>query len=545
MPLPGQVAAPARAASLVVINPSGNQIRVPLHPLPFSIGRQSDSHLVLRDNRASRNHARIVAEHGELFIEDLNSSNGVYVNGTVISRQKLANSDRIEFGVQDSYTLIFNFDEGGIDKLLDRFSASNRTGSGGELSKLRALGEVARTLRNALSTDDVLAAVVDAALAVTNSERGVLLLRRGDDLDIRVARNRLGLTVPNKNLDIPLAAIQKALRNRRSLLTMTLDPLSDERSGVCVPLVRVRPRDSQETLMVSAIDETVGLIYLDSEHSAVDLSSGNSELLQTLALEASTVLENARLLEEERDKQRLEEELGIAREIQASLLPRKLPSEGWFRAAGSSIPSHQVGGDYFDVKEMSPDCWSVTVTDVSGKGVSSALLAALLQGAFLASSDGAGQIEQLMSRLNRFLNERTEGEKYATVFYCTLDREGLLCWANAGHCTPYLIRTTGEMMPLGTTGMPLGMLDSATYSVEQARLQPGDKVVAYSDGLSEAENIKGQFFDVDRMKKVILAHTASGCSALHTDLMAAVDAFTEGAMQNDDITAVVIEYRPT
>ena len=545
MPLPGQVAAPARAASLIVINPSGNQIRVPLHPLPFSIGRQSDSHLVLRDNRASRNHARIVAEHGELFIEDLNSSNGVYVNGTVISRQKLANSDRIEFGVQDSYTLIFNFDEGGIDKLLDRFSASNRTGSGGELSKLRALGEVARTLRNALSTDDVLAAVVDAALAVTNSERGILLLRRGDDLDIRVARNRLGLTVPNKNLDIPLAAIQKALRNRRSLLTMTLDPLSDERSGVCVPLVRVRPRDSQETLMVSAIDETVGLIYLDSEHSAVDLSSGNSELLQTLALEASTVLENARLLEEERDKQRLEEELGIAREIQASLLPRKLPSEGWFRAAGSSIPSHQVGGDYFDVKEMSPDCWSVTVTDVSGKGVSSALLAALLQGAFLASSDGAGQIEQLMSRLNRFLNERTEGEKYATVFYCTLDREGLLCWANAGHCTPYLIRTTGEMIPLGTTGMPLGMLDSATYSVEQARLQPGDKVVAYSDGLSEAENIKGQFFDVDRMKKVILAHTASGCSALHTDLMAAVDAFTEGAMQNDDITAVVIEYRPT
>ena len=536
--------APARAASLIVINPSGNETNVPLHPLPFSIGRQADNHLVLRDNRASRNHARIVAEHAEFFIEDLKSSNGVYVNGTVISRHKLANSDRIEFGVQDSYTLIFSFDEGGIDKLLDRFSATNRTGSSGELSKLRALGEVARTLRNALSTDDVLAAVVDAALAVTNSERGVLLLRHGDDLDIRVARNRLGLTVPNNNLDIPLAAIQKALRNRRSLLTMTLDSLSGERSGVCVPLVRVRPRDSQETLMVSAIDETVGLIYLDLGHSAVDLSSGNSELLQTLALEASTVLENARLLEEERDKQRLEEELGIAREIQASLLPRKLPSEGWFRAAGSSIPSHQVGGDYFDVKEMSPDRWSVTVTDVSGKGVSSALLAALLQGAFLASSDGAGQIEQLMSRLNRFLNERTEGEKYATVFYCTLDREGLLCWANAGHCTPYLIRTTGEMMPLGTTGMPLGMLDSATYSVERARLQPGDKVVAYSDGLSEAENIKGQFFDVDRMKKVILAHTASGCSALHTDLMAAVDAFTEGAMQNDDITAVVIEYKP-
>ncbi len=544
MPLPGQVAAAARAASLIVINPSGNQTRVPLHPLPFSIGRQADNHLVLRDNRASRNHARIVSEHGDYFVEDLKSSNGVYVNGAAITRHKLANSDRVEFGVQDSYALVFFFDEGEIDKLLDRFSDAGKTGGTGELSKLRALGEVARTLRNALSTDDVLAAVVDAAIAVTGSERGVLLLRRDDDLNIRVARDRLGQSLPIADLGVPFDAIQKALRNRRSLLTMTLDRGSGQRSGVCVPLVRVRPRDSQETLVISAIDETVGLIYLDSAQSAVDLSAGNSELLQTLALEASSVLENARLLEEERDNQRLEEEIGIAREIQTSLLPRKLPSEGWFRAAGSSIPSHQVGGDYFDVKQMSPDCWSVTVTDVSGKGVSSALLAALLQGAFLASTDGAGQIEQLMMRLNRFLNERTEGEKYATVFYCTLDRQGLLCWANAGHCTPYLIRCTGEITCLGTTGMPLGMLEEATYSVEQVQLQPGDKVVAYSDGLSEAENTKGKFFDVDRMKKVILAHAKSGCAELHTNLMEAVDAFTEGAVQSDDITAVVMEYRP-
>ena len=545
MPLPGQVATPAKTASLIVINPSGNQTRIRLHPVPFSIGRQADNNLVLRDNRASRNHARIVTEQGDYFIEDLNSSNGVHVNGTVVSRHKLASSDRIEFGVQDSYALIFVFEDEEIHKLVDRFSDAKKTGGPGELSKLRALGEVARTLRNSLSTDDVLAAVVDAALSVTASERGVLLLRRDEDLDIRVARDRSGSNLPSENLDVPLTAIQKAMRTRRNLLTMTLDPESGRRSGVCVPLIRVRPRDSQETLAVSAIDETVGLIYLDSEQTAVDLSSGNSELLQTLALEASTVLENARLLQDERDKQRLEEELGIAREIQASLLPRKLPSEGWFRAAGSSIPSHQVGGDYFDVKQISPDCWSVTVTDVSGKGVSSALLAALLQGAFLASAEGAGQIEELMSRVNRFLNERTEGEKYATVLYCTLDRAGRLCWANAGHCKPYLIRTTGEMRSLATTGMPLGMLDEASYGVEQVQLQPGDKLVAYSDGLSEAENTKGDFFDVGRMKKIILAHAASGCSELHTELMAAVDAFTEGAVQSDDITAVVIEYRPT
>jgi serine phosphatase RsbU (regulator of sigma subunit)/pSer/pThr/pTyr-binding forkhead associated (FHA) protein len=546
MPLPGQSAVAAKAAALVVINPSGNQTRVSLCPLPFSIGRQADNHLVLRDNRASRNHARIVSENGEYFIEDLKSSNGVHVNGEVVSRHKLSSGDRIEFGVQDSYALIFTIEEGEINKLVNRFSDSQQVGgTGGELSKLRALGEVARTLRNSLSTDDVLASVVDAALAVTGSERGVLLLRREEHLDIRVARDSSGQSLGHEDLNVPLDAIQKALRQRRSLLSMTLDPGTGQRSVVCVPLVHVRPRNSQETLIVSAIDETVGLIYLDSRQTAVDLSSGNSELLQTLALEASTVLENARLLEEERDKQRLEEEIGIARAIQESLLPRKLPTDGWFRAAGSSIPSHQVGGDYFDVKPMNPDCWSVTVTDVSGKGVSSALLAALLQGAFLASADGAGEIEQLMSRLNRFLNERTEGEKYATVFYCTLNRAGLLRWTNAGHCTPYLIRTTGEIKPLGSTGMPLGMLDMATYEVEEVQLGAGDKVVAYSDGLSEAENTEGNFFDVDRMKKVMLDHARSSCSALHADLMEAVDSFTEGAVQNDDITAVVIEYQPT
>ncbi len=544
MPLPGQVTAPAKPATLLVINPSGNQTTVALHPLPFTIGRQAGNQLVLRDNRASRNHARIVVENGDYFIEDLKSSNGVFVNGVAVSRHKLSTSDRIEFGVQDSYALIFGFEEGEINRLLDQFSDAQPTGGTAELSKLRALGEVARTLRNSLSTDDVLASVVDAALAVTGSDRGVLLLRRDEDLDIRIARDNFGRTLANTKLDVPLEAIQRSLRNRRNLLTMTLDEGTDQLSGVCVPLVHVRPRNSQETLVVSTIDETVGLIYLESRKNAVDLSSGNSELLQTLALEASTVLENARLLEEERDKQRLEEEIGIAREIQESLLPRKLPVDGWFRAAGSSVPSHQVGGDYFDVKQLRPECWSVTVTDVSGKGVSSALLAALLQGAFLASADGAGQIEQLMSRVNRFLNERTEGEKYATVFYCTLDRDGQLRWANAGHCTPYLLRTSGEIIPLGTTGMPLGMLDLATYSVEEIRLLPGDKVIAYSDGLSEAENTQGNFFDVDRMKKVMLHHAQSSCSDLHADLMQAVDTFTEGAVQNDDITAVVIEYQP-
>ena len=167
----------ARPATLVVINPSGNRNRVPVTPIPFTIGRQADNHLVLRDNRASRNHARIVAENGEYYVEDVKSSHGVFVNGTRVTRQKLYAADRIEFGFPDSYSLIFTFDDDEIQKLLDQFSAPKTASAGaGNLAKLRALVEVARALQNSLSTDDVLAAVVDAALAITGLERGFLLL---------------------------------------------------------------------------------------------------------------------------------------------------------------------------------------------------------------------------------------------------------------------------------------------------------------------------------------------------------------------------------
>ena len=300
---------------------------------------------------------------------------------------------------------------------------------------------------------------------------------------VQLARDRYGNQVPKNEIGAPLESIHKALHQRRELLSMTFYSQSadfnsaglddeDARSVVGVPLVRVRTGSAQETCIITSRSDTIGVIYLDSRQTAVDLSSGNRELLQTLALEASTILENARLLEEERIKHRMEEELSIAREIQTSLLPRRLPADGWFRVAGSSIPSHEVGGDCFDVRQLSPNSWSLVVTDVSGKGVSSALLAALLQGSFLLASDSEADIEQMMSRINLFLNERTEGEKYATVFYCAVSRDGLLRWANAGHCTPIVVRAGGETETLATTGMPLGMLAEATFGVRSLQLQP-------------------------------------------------------------------------
>ena len=178
----------------MVLDPSGQRSRVNLDRFPFLIGRQPDNHLVLRDNRASRSHARIIPENDHYVLEDLNSRHGTWVNGDRIARHLLRNSDRIDFGVHDSYQITVSLETGKITKMLEHFATSSHSGGMGDnaLAKLRSLVEVARAVHNSLSTEEVLTAVVDAALAVTGCERGFLLLRKDKGLDIAVARDRAG-----------------------------------------------------------------------------------------------------------------------------------------------------------------------------------------------------------------------------------------------------------------------------------------------------------------------------------------------------------------
>jgi len=548
-------------ASLVVIDPGGQRKRVPVEPLPFHIGRQPESNLILRDSRVSRQHARIIAEPPDYILEDCDSRHGTFVNGQRTKRHVLRPSDKIEFGGQDSYQLIFALDGAELKRLMDQVSAPEKAsgvhGVGGNLAKLRAILDLARTLQSSFSIDDVLMSVVDTALAITGAERGFLLLKTDGGLETRVARHRGGQHLPKDDLRVPREVIHRALQHRRELLYMNFDPLAaDEtrpqnsiadlelRSVISVPLVRIGTAQGEVTRMVQTGSETVGMLYMDSRVIAADLAGGNRELLQTLAIEASTVLENARLLEEERAKHKLEEELRLARNIQQSLLPGKLPEDGWLRAAGSSVASLEVGGDYYDVTPVNANCWSAVLADVSGKGVSSALLASLLQGALITATDVPVELQHRLERLNRFLLDRTGGEKYATVFYCLLDSGGRFSYANAAHCPPILLRANGEISTLEATGMPVGLVETAEFPVEERLLFPGDKIIIYSDGVTEAQNTKGEFFGKKRLRQAIVAHASGICKSIHDAVQEAVAAFTEGAPQSDDITLLVLEFAP-
>jgi len=555
-----ELSSTAPPASLVVTDPNGHRTRVAIDPLPFHIGRQPESHLIIRDSRISRTHARILPENGEYVIEDCGSRHGTYVNGARITRQRLRNSDKIEFGAQDSYQLIFALDGAELKRLMDQMGASEKGGPapgvGGNLAKLRAILDLARTLQSSFSVNDVLASVVDTALAITGAERGFLMLRSGQGLETRIARHRRGHHLHDSDLRVPREVIHRALQHRRELLSMNFDPMGagdarpqnsiadlELRSAICVPLVRIRTGQGDATSVLSSGSETVGVLYMDSRVMAADLAGGNRELLQTLAIEASTVLENARLLEEERAKHQMEEELRLARTIQQSLLPGKLPAGGWLRACGSSVASHEVGGDYYDMTEVGPHCWSAVVADVSGKGVSSALLASLLQGALITANHDPHALGRRIERLNRFLIDRTASEKYATVFYCMIDRSGRFHYVNAAHCPPLLVRAGGEQMSLDATSMPVGLMESAEFPVAEQFLAPGDKIVIYTDGVTEAQNTAAEFFGKRRLREVVAARAAESCTVIHDAVQEAVAAFTEGAAQSDDITVLVIEFR--
>jgi serine phosphatase RsbU (regulator of sigma subunit) len=211
---------------------------------------------------------------------------------------------------------------------------------------------------------------------------------------------------------------------------------------------------------------------------------------------------------------------------------------------GSSLPSADVGGDYFDVHPAGDDAWAAVLADVSGKGVSSALLASLLQGAFLLASELDMPLGDLMAKINNFLVDRAQGEKYATLVYATIHRSGDLVWANAGHCAPLILRAGGEIEELTTTGMPLGLVPKAAYEVKRLQLQPGDKIVAYSDGLTEAENRHKEKFE-SKMRPALAGAAHLSAREIHDKLVDAVLQFGEGDDLRDDLTVLIMEYRAT
>jgi sigma-B regulation protein RsbU (phosphoserine phosphatase) len=204
-----------------------------------------------------------------------------------------------------------------------------------------------------------------------------------------------------------------------------------------------------------------------------------------------------------------------------------------------------VGGDCFDVIELEGGRHGFFVGDISGKGISAALLATLLQGIFFTTASMDLALTGIFSRVNRYLCDRSGGDRYATVFYGVLDKTGTFEYVNAGHVPPLIRRGSGAIDRLDLASFPVGMFPEAEYESASVKLEKDDFLVIYTDGVSEAANLQAEMFEEERLRHLLENFKGQTVEELDETIREGVKAFTEGAPQSDDVTILVIQYKGT
>ena len=550
----------ANGPRLIVVEPNGTRRDVVVSTFPFRIGRQAGNELTLRDSRVSRHQAQIVSLEGKLVLEDAGSSHGTFVNGNKIDRHELKPSDRIDFGVSDSYQLTYIGEGATIEELVERIEApAPDTAGTRELHHLGVLLEVARTLGSGLALEDVLAVVLDAAISVTRTERGVLLLKNAaGQMEPLVAHNAQRGALQPGDVQISQGVVRRVVSSRREVIVGEQDAAVGETSAtlpdssiarlelhtiVAIPIDKLPVIEALDVTISVRQTELLGILYLDSRAPSSTFTALDREVLRSLAREAATVVENARLFSAARAKARLDHEIEIASGIQQRLLPKKLPNLSYVAVSGSTLACHSVGGDCFDVIDLGGGRHGFFVGDVSGKGISAALLATLLQGIFFTTASTDIPLPNVFSRVNKYLCERSGDDRYATVFYGVLDEAGRFEYVNAGHVPPLILRRSGQIEGLASGNLPVGMFDEAEFSSASVNLQEGDFLIIYTDGVSEAANIHSELFEEHRLRTVLDQFEGHEVEDIAEAIRQGVKAFTAGAPQSDDITILAVQYK--
>src|SRR3989449_5392528 len=548
-------------AVLEVVSPDGARRYARITQTPFMIGRgaETGTHLQLPDRRISRNCAAIVIEASNFYVEDRGQRRGLFVNGEKVESRELQDGDAITFGIDDSYEIIFRSNSGGNESSLpnlltriEHITSSEPTGGG--LVKLKRLLEATSLLHSQLPLDVVLGHMLDHAISVTDADRGLLLESdAGGALKVKLARRSGGLRLPPESLSPSQTAIKLALTQKSPVITEDLAQADMDlsaaqsvvaqrlRAVVVIPLFAISRANTQESMVNIKRGELLGVLYMDSRRPAA-FSKLDRQILDALAADAANILDNARLVERERERQRLEQEINIARDIQQALLPRNFPDSPHFAVTGINFPCLAVGGDYFDVFSLSDGRTAFLIADVSGKGLGAAIVTTMLQGALSAMTLGTDPA-RVFNHVNRFLCDHSEVGRYATVFFGILDQEGHLEFINAGHPSPFLIRRGVAEEAFTEGSYPVGLVPEAEYTAVCLKLEPGDTLVLFSDGVTEAGDPDEQMFGTPRLNQLLTGQLECPLEHIQKCVLEGVENFARGAHQADDLTLLIVRYR--
>ncbi|MDA8017960.1 MAG: SpoIIE family protein phosphatase [Thermoanaerobaculia bacterium] len=556
------------------------------------IGRSSTSDLTLSDRFLSRRHTQIHrAEDGSSgwLVTDLGSHNGTLLNG-----RRLDAPRRLRLGdhlVLSSTTIRVQSLDGraapdvreqvgvstdsGVRKVLrdatvmlsrEALEAASRSSDRESLRKvadrLRLLNEIHDALGRSVALEELFELILDRVFATLRPEQAWILVKEGADspaapvggsglravaarsvngdqpdpphsrnLADEVMGRRMAALVVNAETDERFAAAQSLL-------------LSGIKSLLAVPLLA---GDESGASTEAPDDVVLGMIVLSSRAHVKLFEEEDLELLVSLASVAALRIRNVALAEEAAERRRLEKELALARRIQERLLPDSLPElEGWSLHA-HNVPSRGVSGDYYTLavlRDGGRDRLWAMIADVSGKGMGASLLTASLEALCAGPLEEGMPPEDVCERVSRHLFERTPPEKYATALLADLDPvAGTLQFCNAGHNPGLLVRQNGEIEHLTTSGPPLGLLPGMAFARREVEVEPGDWVVLYTDGITEASDPDDQEFGIERLEAVCSEHRGEDPDRLADVVGRHLDQFAQGVPYADDRTLVILKRR--
>jgi serine phosphatase RsbU (regulator of sigma subunit) len=552
---------PSRSSPQLVLSSDGRRRIVLVDRTPFTLGRGADRHLVLSHPHVSREHATIEADADGYLLRDSGSRHGTYVNGIKITTTRLRPGDRIALipDARDTDLLIYEEpeDESTTRTLLAQIAKSSKSkgkspaeADKSDLETLSLFLKAAQSLNTYGAVNDVLRTMLEYTIRLTGAERGFVFL--GDtpeSLQLECWQDKEGnaktASVPlsgetpdRPGISYSIVRQAAALQHDFILTDVTEDSarghesliLHAIRSVVAIPL---RGQNS---------DRLLGLLYLDSRSTSQDFSGTGKQILGAIAHQATTLLENLRMIEAEREAVLLRKELDIAANIQRQIIPQTLPEFPGLRLAARTVPCTGVGGDFYDVIPVA-DGFVALVGDVCGKGVPAALLAATVQG-MLHAQIGAQSayvtpLADTVLSVNKFVCSRAPMEKYVTLavlrynFPLVEGGPADVELINGGHVCPIVVRADGSRETIGDGDMPVGLLDFARFHAIPVTLYPGDRIVMLSDGITEAEDPVGTQFGVTEMEPYLDRPV--------DELFQALTRFCKGAHAQDDQTVLTIE----
>ena len=523
-------------------------------------GRASDCDLVLEDRFLSRRHSRLFREGERMLLEDLGSRNGTLLNGRLVeSPTEVQAGDVIKISgsiisletltqpLAISTDLASELGQHTIFKSASGLlsEAAEQSLQGGEQAlrryaeRLELINDVHRALGLSMELDELLELILDRVFDHLQPEHGAIFLERGEDHYEQVAsRSRQDVAPSERPVTVSRSLVREV--SEKGVAALVYDIESDERFAAAKSLLLTGLRSLVAAPLLNP-KGNLGMIVLHASGGR-RFSEEDMELLVSLASVAALALRNVALAEEAAERKRLEKELKLGRRIQKALLPDRLPELPSYDLYARNLPSRGVSGDFYQVLERAQGQEVVLmVADVSGKGIAASLLTASLEALAAGPIEEGDPPDELCCALSRRLHRRTPPEKYATAFLAVLElTTGRLLYTNAGHNEGFLVRRNGEVDELTSTGPPLGLLPTASFEAHQATLEPGDLLVLYTDGITEAQNPEDEEYGEERLADFCRSHRTDPLDSLARSLADDLQAFTRGIPFSDDRTLVMV-----